>query len=99
QGLFAQLSVFAGGWLLEAAEEVCGADLETLGRLIDKSLVRRESGRFRMLETVREYALERLEESGHGESMRERHASHFLALAETSGAAPRGGGGGGGDGG
>jgi predicted ATPase/class 3 adenylate cyclase len=92
QGLFAQLSVFAGGWLLEAAEEVCGTDLETLGRLIDKSLVRRESGRFRMLETVREYALERLEESGHGESMRERHASHFLALAETGGSTPVGGG-------
>jgi predicted ATPase len=61
QRLLASLSVFRGGWTLEAAERVCEADVELLQSLVDKSLVRRwESGRFGMLETVREFAAERL---------------------------------------
>ncbi len=62
--LFARLAVFAGGCTLEAAEEVAEADLDTLQFLVDKSLVRHTTDRFWMLETVREYALERLEEFG-----------------------------------
>jgi predicted ATPase/class 3 adenylate cyclase len=85
QRLFARLSVFRGGCTLEAAEEVAGADLDTLESLVDKSLVRvREGERFWMLETIREYAAERLEESGEAEELRRRHAEHFLALAEEA---------------
>jgi predicted ATPase len=65
QRLFAQLAVFPGGCTLDAAEAVCGAELEPLASLLDSSLVRREQPdrepRFRMLDAVREYALERLE--------------------------------------
>ncbi len=62
QELLAALSVFRGGWTLESAERVCEADLELEQSLLDKSLVRRmESGRFLMLETIREFAAERLE--------------------------------------
>jgi predicted ATPase/class 3 adenylate cyclase len=62
QGLFVALSVFRGGWTLETAERVCEADVELQQSLVDKSLVRRwESGRLGMLETVREFAAERLE--------------------------------------
>jgi predicted ATPase/class 3 adenylate cyclase len=83
--LFARLAVFAGGCTLETAEAVCDADLDTLQSLVDKSLVRvREGGRFWMLETIREYAAERLEESGEAEAFRRRHAEHFLALAEQA---------------
>jgi len=65
QRLLAALSVFRGGWTLEAAESVCDADLELLQSLVDKSLIRRwEGGRFGMLETIREFARERLDESG-----------------------------------
>jgi predicted ATPase len=59
--LLAALSVFRGGWTLEAAEQVADAELELLQSLVDKSLVRRwESGRFGMLETIREFAAEQL---------------------------------------
>ncbi len=69
QRLFRRLAVFRGGCTLESAEAVCDADLDTLASLLDKSLVRRRTGalgeeRFWMLETIREFALERLEESG-----------------------------------
>src|SRR5207302_2578822 len=60
QRLFARLAVFVGGSTLDSAEEVCDADLDTLQSLVDKSLVRvREGERFWMLETIREYAVER----------------------------------------
>ena len=62
QELFARLAVFTGGWTLEAAERVCDADPETLGSLVDKSLIRRHEGRFQILETIREYAAERLDD-------------------------------------
>ena len=78
----ARLSVFAGGWSLEAAEAVCDAELETLASLVDKSLVRERDGRFSMLETIREYALERLaEHDPEGEAAR-RHSAYFLSAAE-----------------
>ena len=63
QRLFSRLAVFVGGFTLEAAEQVCGADLDTLTSLVEKSLVRQGEDRFRMLETIREFASERLEES------------------------------------
>ena len=56
QQLFARLAVFAGGCTLEAAEEVCDADLDTLQSLVEKSLLRHTGERFWMLETIREYA-------------------------------------------
>ena len=85
QELFAGLAVFAGGWTLEAAEVVCAADLDTLHSLVDKSLVRvREGDRFWMLETLREYASERLEQSARAAELRRHHAECFLALAERA---------------
>jgi predicted ATPase len=83
--LFARLAVFAGGCTLEAAEEICEADLDTLQSLVDKSLVRvRDGSRCWMLETIREYALEQLEASGDADELRSRHAEYFLALAEEA---------------
>jgi predicted ATPase len=83
QRLFARLAVFAGGCTLESAENVCDADIDTLQSLVDKSLVRvREGDRFWMLETIREFANERLEDSGEAAELRRRHDAFFLALAE-----------------
>ncbi len=94
--LFRRLSVFAGGWTLEAAEAVVSGDgvedgdvLDVLSGLVEKSLVVAESAegrrvRYRMLEPVRQYAQEKLEESGESEAVRQRHAYLFLALAEEA---------------
>ncbi|HEV8339260.1 MAG TPA: tetratricopeptide repeat protein, partial [bacterium] len=82
--LFGRLSVFAGGCTLDSTEDVAGADLDPLQSLVDKSLIRHTGERFSMLETIREYAAERLEESGEAEQLRRRHAEHFLALAEEA---------------
>ena len=89
QRLFARLSVFAGGCNLEAAERVCEAEFETLASLVDKSLLRQEETeesepRFSMLETIREYAAEKLEQTGEAQELRRRHAEYFLALAEEA---------------
>ena len=84
QILFARLSVFAGGCTLDSAEEVAYSDLDTLQSLVDKNLLRRTEDRFWMLETIREYAAERLETSGEAADLRRRHAEHFLALAEKA---------------
>ena len=84
QELLARVSVFAGGWTLEAAEAVCDCTLETLAALVDKSLVRELNGRFSMLETIREYALERLSAGHQADDVRSRHAAYFLAEAEAN---------------
>jgi predicted ATPase/class 3 adenylate cyclase len=81
--LFERLSVFRGGCTLEAAEEICEADIDTLQSLIDKSLLRRQGERFWMLETIREYAAERLERHGEAVVLAGRHADYFIALTET----------------
>ncbi|MGH2992140.1 MAG: LuxR C-terminal-related transcriptional regulator, partial [Solirubrobacterales bacterium] len=96
QALLRRLSVFAGGFTLEAVEEVCAGDgiapegvLDLLRSLVDQSLViaeeRGSSVRFRLLETVRQYGLERLADAGEEESVHDRHRHHFLALAEEAG--------------
>jgi predicted ATPase/class 3 adenylate cyclase len=84
QQLFARLAVFRGGCTLEAAEDVADADLDTLQSLVEKSLLRHTDVRFWMLETIRAYAAERLEESGEAYELQQRHAHHFLALAEEA---------------
>ena len=94
--LFRRLSVFAGGLTLEAAEAVGAGDgiehhdvLDLLSKLVDKSLVLAEASpaeegalRYRMLESLRQYGQEHLEESGEAQRVRERHAEYYLALAE-----------------
>jgi predicted ATPase/class 3 adenylate cyclase len=108
QALFARLGVFVGGFALEAAEAVLGAEgrglseesmapvlspqssaLDGLASLLDKSLLQHTEGlddepRFTMLETIREYALERLAASGEEDQIRQRQADYYLALAEAA---------------
>ena len=91
-----RLSVFAGGFTLEAAEAVCSQGmkqsdiLDLLGRLVDKSLVIVEAGsefsgtRYRLLETIRQYALEKLVAAGEASSIRDDHLDFFLNVAEKS---------------
>ena len=93
QTLFRRLAVFAGGCTLEAVEAVANAagDLDTLEgmtSLVDESLLRQIEGlddepRFAMLETIREYGLERLDASGESGTVRERHATYFASVAEA----------------
>jgi predicted ATPase len=93
--LFRRLSVFAGGFTLDAAEGACGGEdlgrdeaLGLLSRLVDKSLVlvteRDGEARYRLLETVGQYGRERLEADGEADLARERHARYYLALAEEA---------------
>ena len=91
--LLRQLSVFAGGFSLEAAEALGSGEgdvLDTLSRLMDKSLVTLEEGahdgalRYTMLEPVRQYARQRLRESGEEDAVQGRHAYFFVALAEEA---------------
>ena len=72
--LFARSSVFAGGCTLEAGRAVTGGDLDTLESLVDKSLIRHSDDRFWMLATIREFAQERLEESGERLDLQRLHA-------------------------
>ena len=100
QALFARLGVFAGPFSLAAAEAICAPDesqasgpgqvMETLGSLVDSSLVRAETRggepRFSLLETIRDDALERLTDRGDWVQAHDRHAAYFQALAEPTGA-------------
>jgi predicted ATPase/class 3 adenylate cyclase len=82
--LFRRLSVFSGGCTLEATDAVCEADLYTLQSLVEKSLLRYSSERYWMLETIRQLALERLDESVEADAVRAMHAHHFLAMAQST---------------
>ena len=86
QRLFARLAVFAGGCTLEAAEEVCQADLDTLQSLVENSLLRFTNERYWMLETIREYAAEQLDGSGERASLLERLGQHLVSRAVADGA-------------
>ncbi len=91
--LFHRLAVFAGGWTLEAAEVIgAGGNIDTTGvvdlvsALVEKSLVTvdAEQDRYGLLETMRQYAQQRLDESGEGDEARSRHLNFYLGLAETA---------------
>jgi predicted ATPase/class 3 adenylate cyclase len=93
--IFGRLSVFAGGWDLDAADTVCGPIAETgiavldgIAQLVDGSLVRAlttgPASRFAMLETIRDFAADRLAEAGDAPEIRRRHAMHYLTLAESA---------------
>ncbi len=96
QALLRRLSIFAGGFTLDTAERVCAADpldahgvLDLLSRLVDKSLVQvvhiaTVEDRYRLLETIRLYAHQRLVESGEADATGDRHAAFFLDLAERA---------------
>jgi predicted ATPase/class 3 adenylate cyclase len=91
RALLRRLAVFAGGWTLAAAEAVgTGNDiarfdaLSVLASLVERSLVLVDGERYRMLETIREFAQEKLEASGEERATRGRHLDHFLAFAETA---------------
>ncbi|MFE2999768.1 ATP-binding protein, partial [Nocardia sp. NPDC059246] len=91
QRLWARLSIFAGGFELDAAEQVCGVDLapedpvDVLSSLVDKSILIRDEShrivRFRMLETVRDYGRQKLRESGEDQQLRRRHRDWYQQLA------------------
>ncbi len=93
--LLRRLSVFAGGWTLDAAQAVCSCDpvcaedvLDLLAHLVDRSLIVFEQHasetRYRMLETIRQYARDKLFESGEGEPIRNQHLDFFLGLTEEA---------------
>jgi len=95
QALLARLAVFAGGFDLAAAEHVCGSDplggddvLDLLGSLVEKSLVTLDESttepRYRMLETIRDYARERLEQRGDAVETASRHCAHFFQMAKDA---------------
>ena len=96
QALFRRLAVFVGGFALDAVETVCNGSgnramdvLDAVESLVGKSLLREAAGaeddpRFSMLETIREYALERLDAGGEKEAVRRLHAEHYLALVEAA---------------
>ena len=96
KALFGRLSVFAGGRTLEAIEAICDAEddlpvdvLDGLASLVDENLLKQEEGvgkvpRFVMLETIHEFAREKLQEIGEAEELRRLHAQYFLALAEEA---------------
>ncbi|MGR6918868.1 BTAD domain-containing putative transcriptional regulator [[Actinomadura] parvosata] len=94
RGVLRRLSVFSGGASLEAAERVCGEEtpdgepiLDVLTALIEKSLLvadGEDAPRYRMLDTIREYAAQRLDEAGESEQARHAHLAYFVELAETA---------------
>ena len=83
QALFARLAIFAGSFDLDAAEAVCSADLDVLQSLVDKSLLRHGAdGRFFMLATINELALEKLRSLAETESLQRRHDDYFIGVAQ-----------------
>jgi predicted ATPase len=97
RALFSRLGVFAGTFSLSAAEAICGEALgprssepviDTLGSLVDDSLVRRQNPagepRFRLLDTIREYALERLHDGAEWQDAHDRHAAYFVAIVKPA---------------
>jgi len=93
--LFRRLAVFGGGWTLEAAESVCGGEgvesnhiLDLMSQLVNKSLVlvetRQAESRYRFLETIRQYAHEKLSEAEDASSMRAKHLAYYVKLAEEA---------------
>ena len=87
--VLARLSAFAGGATPEAAMHVCAAEIDVIASLVDKSLVVAQEDdagevRYRLLETVRAYAADRLEESGERPRIQDAHAAHYTALAERA---------------
>jgi len=95
QMLLGRLSAFMGGWTLEAAEAICQGEgieewevLDLLSRLVDKSLVgfeeQQETTRYRLLETVRQYSRERLQETGEDAPVRQRHRDYYLGLVKEA---------------
>jgi predicted ATPase/class 3 adenylate cyclase/DNA-binding CsgD family transcriptional regulator len=97
--LYRRLGVFTGGWSLDAAERVCGGRgvdredvLDRLAGLLDKSLILADEGplgiRYRMLEPVRQHAIERLDEAAEGDAVRDRHLELFSELSKDSAAEP-----------
>jgi predicted ATPase/class 3 adenylate cyclase len=84
QQLFARLGVFVGGCTWGAAEEVCDADVETLQALLDKSLLRRSGDRYWMLETIREFALERHAARSDAPEAMMRRTNYYVRLAEEA---------------
>jgi predicted ATPase/class 3 adenylate cyclase len=93
QRLFARLAVFSAGFTLDSAEAVCAPDLELavmegIEALIDHSLLRHEARdgrvRYRMLETIREFGVERLQASGEEDEVRRRHARRMVQMAEAA---------------
>jgi predicted ATPase/DNA-binding XRE family transcriptional regulator len=101
QKLFVRLSVFVGGFALPTAEAVCNSRgdlpfdvLDAIDSLLDKSLLKREEvlgeSRYTMLEMIREYALNQLEQRGEADSIRRVHAEYYLALVEATEAGLRG---------
>ncbi|GHE94916.1 SARP family transcriptional regulator [Amycolatopsis deserti] len=88
QDLVRRFAIFAGGATTDAVANVCGlseADTEDLlDSLVDKSLLEMSGDRYRMLETIRAFSVERLDESGERDAVARAHAEHFLALAQTA---------------
>ncbi len=88
QNLVRRFAIFSGGATMDAVASVCGLsepDTEDLlDSLVDKSLIEFSGERYRMLETIRAFSAERLDESGERDAVARAHASHFLALAQTA---------------
>jgi len=97
QRIFRQLSVFVGSWSLQAAQFMCSADMEhanlldALRALVDNSLVTLSEARYRMLDTIREFAQEQLGLSGEAQAMHQRHADYYLHFAQQAAPALEGG--------
>jgi predicted ATPase/class 3 adenylate cyclase len=87
--LFSRFAVFAGGATLDAVEDVCEADFDTVASLVDKSLLRRDGDRYRMLETIREFGIEQLDDTARDDLI-ERHAAFYERFAAEADVGLRG---------